>query len=369
MKERVDADSADVERYVAGSHMDTDDLRIRRWGLIGDDYLGPAFHILFKPGQVLYGSRRTYLRKVAVPDFEGICANTTFVVEASTGELLQEFLPLVMSTERFHEHSTQQSKGSVNPYINFSDLEWYEFPLPTVSEQRSILELIAEFDLVAERLRGARHSATDLLRSLGKTIDSDESVRLDSLAGIQLGRQRSPKYEEGVRPLPYLRAANLKMDHVDWSDVKEMDFTHEEEEVYGLQPGDILLVEGGDPDKVGAPTWFEGADSPVCMQNTVVRVRVTSPEVHPRFLYWALRSAFEAGEFERVATGTKLYHLGLKKLRPFEIPLLDPATQKDLADKADACQHVGLMIESDLSAVSSARRALLNSLLRGETRV
>ena len=81
VKERVDPETSGLERYVAGDHMDTDDLRIRRWGEIGSGYLGPAFHMRFRPGQVLYGSRRTYLRKVAVADFDGICANTTFVIE------------------------------------------------------------------------------------------------------------------------------------------------------------------------------------------------------------------------------------------------------------------------------------------------
>ena len=71
VNDRVDPTTAGIERYVAGEHMETDDRRIRRWGDVGDGYLGPAFHMRFKPGHVLYGSRRTYLRKVAVADFEG----------------------------------------------------------------------------------------------------------------------------------------------------------------------------------------------------------------------------------------------------------------------------------------------------------
>jgi type I restriction enzyme S subunit len=63
VKDKVDAQTSGLSRYIAGEHMDTDDLRLRRWGEINDDYLGPAFHMRFKPGQVLYGSRRAYLRK------------------------------------------------------------------------------------------------------------------------------------------------------------------------------------------------------------------------------------------------------------------------------------------------------------------
>ena len=53
------------------------------------------------------------------------------MLERSSPELTPEFLPYIMSAERFHEHSIKQSKGSVNPYINYRDLTWYQFPLPS----------------------------------------------------------------------------------------------------------------------------------------------------------------------------------------------------------------------------------------------
>ena len=106
VNDKVDPWDSGLERYVAGEHMDTDDLPIRRWGLIGDDYLGPAFHMRFKRGHVLYGSRRTYLRKVALADFEGITANTTFVLETKDpAALMSELLPFLMQTEAFHSFS------------------------------------------------------------------------------------------------------------------------------------------------------------------------------------------------------------------------------------------------------------------------
>ena len=165
-------DSLELQRYIAGDHMDTDDPRISRWGEIGDDYLGPAFHMRFRPGQVLYGSRRTYLRKVAVAEFEGICANTTFVLESKdTKVLLQELLPLIMQTESFHEHSVKQSKGSVNPYVNFSDLAWYEFALPPLEKQVRCSRLLREIE-----------NTLAALDSLGESL---ETIRFSTLATWQ----------------------------------------------------------------------------------------------------------------------------------------------------------------------------------------
>ncbi len=141
---KIDAnpENSGLERYVAGGHMQTDDLHIKQWGIIGEGYLGPAFHRKFVKGQVLYGSRRTYLRKVAIAEFDGICANTTFVLESKDGKLLPELLPFVMQSESFTEHSVKKSKGSVNPYVNWKDIAIYEFPLPPKDEQRRIADIL-----------------------------------------------------------------------------------------------------------------------------------------------------------------------------------------------------------------------------------
>jgi restriction endonuclease S subunit len=187
-KEKTDPETSGLERYVAGDHMDTDDLRLRRWGEIGSGYLGPAFHMRFKPGQVLYGSRRTYLRKVAVADFDGICANTTFVLEPKDpDELLPEFLPFLMQTDAFNNFSVKNSKGSVNPYINFSDLARFEFVLPPISEQTRIVELLTAFEDGLRALEHCKQSCVDLYHRLVEdnySIDASESKSTTTLSDI-----------------------------------------------------------------------------------------------------------------------------------------------------------------------------------------
>ena len=79
---KIDPISFGIKRIVAGENLESEDFKIRTWQNLGEGYLGPAFHVLFKPGDILYGSRRTYLKKVALADFEGVCANTTYVIRA-----------------------------------------------------------------------------------------------------------------------------------------------------------------------------------------------------------------------------------------------------------------------------------------------
>ena len=127
VKFNVDRDNNPYEFYVAGDHMDSEDLNIRRRGRFATDDVGPAFTRIFKKGQVLYGSRRTYLKKVAVADFDGICANTTFVFESKDPAAFeQRLLPFLMLSEGFTNWSIAHSKGSTNPYVPLQSKKFWQ---------------------------------------------------------------------------------------------------------------------------------------------------------------------------------------------------------------------------------------------------
>src|SRR4051812_30608673 len=100
-------------------------------------------------------------------------------------------------------------------------------------------------------------------------------ARLDEVAEVRLGRQRSPKNHVGDHMRPYLRAANLTWHGIDTTDVKSMNFTDDEVAVYRLQPGDILLSEAsGSASEVGKPgVWRGQLVGDICLQNTLLRVR------------------------------------------------------------------------------------------------
>ena len=212
-KEKVDPYDGSVDRFVAGEHMDTDDLKIHRWGDPGEVDLGPAFHRRFRPGQVLYGSRRTYLRKVAVADFDGVCANTTFVVDTKDPRvLLQEFLPFVMTSDAFHAFAIAESKGSVNPYVNWSDIARYEFDLPTLEEQKRIADLLWTLERHRQKLVALaatlKLSASVLISDLRDSHPAVKYVR--EVATVRNG-QNYPKHMQDGRPgdVPFFKVADL----------------------------------------------------------------------------------------------------------------------------------------------------------------
>ena len=108
-------------------------------------------------------------------------------------------------------------------------------------------------------------------------------VPLDSIADVRLGRQRSPKNHLGDQMRPYLRAANVGWQGLLLDDVKSMNFTDSEMQVYRLAVGDVLLNEAsGSPEEVGKPALWRGEIADCAFQNTLIRVRPRN--VEPEFL-------------------------------------------------------------------------------------
>lgn len=359
VKDRVDPTTAGLERYVAGEHMDTDDLRIRRWGDVGDGYLGPAFHMRFKPGHVLYGSRRTYLRKVAIADFEGVCANTTFVLESvDSSRLLSEFLPFVMQAESFHEHSRRESRGSVNPYVNFSDLVWYEFTLPPIDEQWRLVSTFRAASLLLESLHTAVVASTVTIDAFARStyrnaLKHGKLRRVDDFAEVRMGRQKAPKYSRGVAPTPFLRVVNVGHLELDLSSIEMMDFEGRDRNIYRLEAGDVLVTEGDliSVHNVGRPAVFSGEIVDCCYQNTLIRLRC-QPDVDPWFVALLLEGARLEGLFARVAKSTTVAHLGLRRFCDVTLPII-----------AAECQR-GVRIT--LSCLLGARTALRERLAEAQ---
>ncbi len=206
VKINVDRTNNPYERYIAGDHMNSEDLILRRWGHFATDDVGPAFIRIFKPGQVLYGSRRTYLKKVAVAHFEGITANTTFVLETKDDNIFaQRLLPFLMLSEDFTNYSVRKSKGSTNPYVLFSDLADYEFELPSIEEQRVLADkLWAAYEL-KEAYKKMIAATDEMVKSQFIEMFGDKEFSIkkwSEVLTITNGKAYKEEYQEnGIYPI------------------------------------------------------------------------------------------------------------------------------------------------------------------------
>ncbi len=294
VKDKVDPQTAGLERFVAGEHMDSDNLHIRRWGDVGDGYLGPAFHMRFKPGQVLYGSRRTYLRKVAVAEFEGITANTTYVIEPQDPDvLLPDFLPFVMQTDSFNEHSIKQSKGSVNPYINFSDITWFEFPLPPIEEQREIVRLLTTVNNYIDSLFEAENKLKVLFDSLAFDLlahrETRAFVKLSEVCSqITVGIASSAAHAYRETGVPLIRNTDINAGYISREGMPFLSPEFDEKyRTKRVKVGDVVIARTGKPGICAViPPDLDNAQT-----FTTLIARPIPKKLNSDFLCWWLNSS------------------------------------------------------------------------------
>lgn len=368
--DRVDPETSGLERFLAGEHIPSRSLAINEWGTIGEDPVGPMFYKRFKPEHVLYVSRRTYLRKVAVPEFEGITGEKTFVLESTDRSvLLQEFLPFVLSAERFHTYAVANSRGSVNPYLNWGELAAYEFDLPPLEEQARIADLLWAIERHRRSLATSLQAARELSRRLRADLfeGAQRHARADEMFEITIGRQRSPKHEAGDHLVPYVRSANVTPKGIDTADVKSMNFEPKEQQKFALRDGDVLVSEASaSAPSVGMPAvWREDVPGTVCFQNTLLRYRAVEGRSLPAYVEQYCHWAFESGRFLATASGTNIRHIGVGGASAMKVPRTSISDQAAFISRTATAATAQQALEQEASTVGALLANLINHLLGG----
>lgn len=184
VKDKIEPEEADVDRYVGLEHIDPESLKIRRWGEPSDV---ESSKILFRSGDIIFGKRRAYQRKLAVADFDGICSAHAMVLRPKTDVVLEEFLPFFMQSDIFMDRAVKISVGGLSPTINWRDLAKEEFALPPPEEQRRIAYVLASFNKASDSLVLLEHQAARNFRVSLSAVLKLETKRVPKLETVPAG--------------------------------------------------------------------------------------------------------------------------------------------------------------------------------------
>lgn len=236
-----------IERYVGLEHLEPGDLRIRSWGNVAD---GVTFTSVFKPGQVLFGKRRAYQRKVAMADFSGVCSGDIYVLESQDADaLLPELLPFICQTDAFFEHAVGTSAGSLSPRTNWTNLADFEFVMPSMGEQQRIVAMLSALEENLVALDAALASAITLefsrLEDALDSVSSDRLVPVEKLVTTGPRNGLSPKVNADERGYPTLSISAVRDGRiVTEGNVKYAEVTDEQAAAFALKKDDVLVVRG-----------------------------------------------------------------------------------------------------------------------------
>lgn len=129
----------DKYTYLGLEHLDPGTLKVSRFG---SDVAPIGEKLVMKKGDVLFGKRRAYQKKVAIAPFDGIFSAHGMVLRPKTEVIDSEFFPLFISSDYFLDAAIKISVGSLSPTINWKDLKNLEFELPDLETQRQLAKVL-----------------------------------------------------------------------------------------------------------------------------------------------------------------------------------------------------------------------------------
>lgn len=354
------------ERYVGLEHLEPGDLRVRSYGNVAD---GVTFTSVFQPGQVLFGKRRAYQRKVAIADFSGVCSGDIYVLETKDPQiLLPELLPFICQTEAFFEHAVGTSAGSLSPRTNWASLASFEFILPSIATQTEIVKVLRAMEnLVCIQTNAFECAYTMRSALVEDTLESYSRTNpvksLDSyLLSLSYGSSSRSSYNE--KGYPILRIPNVLRGKVDYSDIQRIEISEREYERLGLRKGDVLLVRtNGNPEYVGRSVVIDHPDEKTVFASYLIRLRCDEDKLRPAFLTEFLNALSTRrklrGEVKSSAGNYNINIAGIKK-QPICAPRIED--QDNLLAQLKRLDSAIEALELRIIASKSIKRRLLENL-------
>ena len=357
VKINVDRSNNPYKHYIAGDHMDSEDLTIHRHGDFATDDVGPAFTRIFKPGQILYGSRRTYLKKIAVADFSGICANTTFVLESKNETIfLTRLLPFIMLSESFTRWSIAHSKGSTNPYVLFSDLADYEFDLPPIEEQRMLADKLWAAYRLKESYKKLLTATQEMVKSQFIEMFGNPVANNKGWSTMAL-KQVAPEEPSRERQTGTVWILNLDM--IESHTGKIIDNVYDEDtnllSVVPFDEGNVLYSKLRPYlNKVVIPKGKGYATT------ELVPLRPNQEYLNLTFFSHLLRGDDFATYANTISSGTKMPRMPLNDLRNFQCilpPMEEQLKFEKVAEQADKSEFE---LRKSIEAIDQVIKSLIN---------
>ncbi|MEM7316742.1 MAG: restriction endonuclease subunit S, partial [Planctomycetota bacterium] len=219
--------------------------------------------------------------------------------------------------------------GVTLKHLNCRDVKRLTIPLPPLTEQKRIADILDKADAIRRRRQESRVLLQDIPMAAFRDAFGDflfpgqAEKPLTEIASVASGVAKGRKLHGAeIKEVPYLRVANVQAGYLDLTEIKTIPAKQSEIDTMALRRGDVVMTEGGDHDKLGRGALWEH-DVPDCIhQNHVFRVRVDRNHLLPNFLVHYLQTELARNYFLRCAKKTtNLASINMTQLRALPVPL------------------------------------------------
>jgi len=370
--EKVVPKNSGLQHYIGLEHLDAGSLKIKRFG-VTESLIGDKLKI-FK-GDLIFAKRNSYLKRVAIADFDAIASAHSMVLRPKTKNVDPKFLPFFMMSEIFWKRAIEISVGSLSPTINWKSLAKQEFLLPPKAEQTRLAALLWAIDEVIEKEKVVLERLNNYFLSKLNSLFWDlrvanqktkfgsipihwQLVRLEEVSKkIGDGIHSTPNYVENSN-FRFINGNNINDSKIQFTDrtqfVSEQEFSKYN---LKLEKGTILMSING---TIGNLGFYNGED--VILGKSVAYITPTHDKLYNEYLYFLLQTKKIIDFYYRELTGTTISNLSLKSIRNTPVPL--PPFDEQILIANSARQLVELLTKgkTKLAFSQSLQKSLINQI-------
>ena len=350
------------------------------------------------PDTIVANSMNVLIGSVGKCNYYGCVSPVYYVYKPNDGENL-EFINYIFQTEQFQKELRRYANGILEIRLRVSSdgILKRKVAFPSTDEQQKTVvylnqklsqvdSLIANVQAQIEKLKTYKQSL--ITEVVTKGLDPNapmkdsgvewapkipanwEMSRIGLHYSIILGKMLCPKPADDSYTLePYYCAANVHFGNICSDELKKMWFSPYEKELYHVEVGDVLIVEGG-AGAGGCAVVQQPTETLV--QNSVMIVRNKSNSDNRYLRYW-VESLVGRGYIEVVCNKATIPHFTKEKLSRTVYPVMSPKEQVQIADFLDKkCSQIEQLItlkESKIEKLQQYKRSLIYEYVTGKKEV
>lgn len=325
----------DKYTYLGLEHLDPDSIYVTRYGA---DIAPKGEKLLMKKGDVLFGKRRAYQKKVAIAPFDGIFSAHGMVLRPKEDVIDKDFFPLFIKSDYFLDEAIKISVGSLSPTINWRDLKELNFSLPSLEEQKKLAQVLWSIYRTKEEYKRLIKSTDDLVKSqfieMFGTEDNPSSgvefERLGDLASYVNGFAFKPA-DWGTKGLPIIRIQNLTGSGVEFNY-----YDGEYPEQVEVNDGDVLISWSA---SLGVYLWNKGT---AILNQHIFKVVFDKKTIDKYFFMYAVQQKLD--EMGDKSHGSTMKHIVKKAFDNIKIPYPEDRRQvsfSELVKQSDKSKFYG----------------------------
>jgi type I restriction enzyme S subunit len=351
-------------------------------------------------GDVVVNRMKAWQGTSGVADVDGIISAHYLVFEPTRAAHDPRYLDHLLRSEYMRQRYEMASIGIRTGQweLSRSAFSRLRLPVPPLELQRRIADYLeaetSRIDLMLERSAELERHAEDLFLStvvdaiafggregtiglygsdywIGAIPETWSVAPLGMRYRVQLGKMLNEARVRTGDQRPYLGNSSVRWDSFDLRDLKTMEFRDGEWDRYGVEPGDVLVCEGGEVGR--AAVWGDGPAG-IYFQKALHRLRPLRRSAdEPRYLMYALMAAARTGVFAATSNKATIDHLTGEKLAEHRLPFAPVEDQRSIVAEldrvSDGTKRLRRAAARQRRLLAERRQALITAAVTGELEV